>query len=110
MSNYILDASALLAVLHQEPGSEEVATLLTQAAMSSVNLSEVIAKLAAVGLSETEIGRATDGLGIAVIPFDRSQAYQAGLLRKSTRSLGLSLGERTCSRIGPVPQLACYNG
>jgi len=69
--------------LHQEPGSEEVATLLTQAAMSSVNLSEVIAKLAAVGLSETGIGRATDGLGVALSPLIDPKPIQQGFCTKA---------------------------
>jgi ribonuclease VapC len=96
MSNWVLDASALLAVLHQEPGSEEVAAMLSEAAISSVNLSEVVAKLIEVGLSAVESRRATEFLGLEVISFDQSQAYKAGLLRKSTRSLGLSLGDRAC--------------
>ncbi|KAF3889123.1 MULTISPECIES: type II toxin-antitoxin system VapC family toxin [Nostocales] len=55
MSNYILDASAILALLNNEPGSAKVISVLTEAAMSSVNLSEVIARFADSGMSETEI-------------------------------------------------------
>ena len=46
----IVDASALLAVLNDEPGSEVVAALLPMAALSTVNLSEVVAKLVEKGM------------------------------------------------------------
>ena len=46
MSSWVLDASALLAMLNSEPGSERVAAALADSVMSSVNLSEVVAKLA----------------------------------------------------------------
>ncbi|MBA3425206.1 MAG: PIN domain-containing protein, partial [Rubrobacter sp.] len=46
MSEVVLDASALLALLNREPGHEEVARIVPDAAISAVNLSEVAAKLA----------------------------------------------------------------
>ena len=55
MSSYVLDASALLALLNNEPGAEQVAAVLTEAVISSVNLSEVVARLADAGRAETEI-------------------------------------------------------
>ena len=45
MSEVVLDASAMLAFLNEEPGSEVVASYLDKAAMSTINLSEVVAKL-----------------------------------------------------------------
>ena len=45
MSSWVLDASALLALLNRELGSEKVVAALPDAVMSSVNLSEVVAKL-----------------------------------------------------------------
>ena len=47
MSKVVLDASALLALLNSEPGEEVVAKAIPGAIMSTVNLSEVVAKLAA---------------------------------------------------------------
>jgi PIN domain nuclease of toxin-antitoxin system len=89
----VLDASALLALLNAEPGATRVAAVLHQAVVSSVNLSEVVGKLAEVGMPEDEIHSALDGLRLDVIPFDESLAYRAGLLRPASR-LGLSLGDR----------------
>ena len=55
MSNVIMDASAILAFLNQESGSEQITDLIENATISTINLSEVIAKLAEIGISETEI-------------------------------------------------------
>ena len=93
-SAVVLDASALLALLNAEPGAARVAAVLTRAVVSSVNLSEVVAKLADCGMPEAEIHVTVDGLGLDVVPFDEALAYQAGLLRPASRALGLSLADR----------------
>jgi PIN domain nuclease of toxin-antitoxin system len=96
MSDVVLDASALLALLGEESGADEVASHLPGAAISAVNLSEVVAKLAESGLSGEEIAGAVGGLGLEVHPFDEPQAHAAGLLRPRTKSAGLGLGDRAC--------------
>ena len=95
-SRLVLDASALLAVLNVEPGAHVVAAVLAEAVVSAVNLSEVIAKLADGGASETAIRAAVARLSVEVVAFDAEQAYAAGLLSPATRFLGLSLGDRVC--------------
>ncbi len=79
MSNYVLDASAILALLNNEPGSEMVVNVLTEAVISSVNLSEVIAKLADSGISEVEVREVISSLGLEVVQFDIEMAYHSGL-------------------------------
>ena len=96
MSKVVLDASALLALLNAESGSQEVAERLSEAAVSAVNLSEVVAKLSERGVPESEIRTALDGLGLEIVAFDETTAYRAGLLRRVTRPAGLSLGDRAC--------------
>jgi ribonuclease VapC len=92
----VIDASALLALLNDEPGADVVAEALPQGIISAVNLSEVIAKLCDAGMPEKAIHQAMQPLGIEIMPFDEEQAYQAGLLRTSTQDLGISLGDRAC--------------
>jgi ribonuclease VapC len=92
----VLDASALLALLQDEPGADVVAAMLPGSAMSAVNLSEVVAKLADHGVPPEQMRAALDGLPIEVHAFDREAAYIAGELRGATRSSGLSLGDRAC--------------
>lgn len=47
----VLDASALLALLLDEPGADRVAATLGDAVMSTVNLAEVLGKAADRGLT-----------------------------------------------------------
>lgn len=92
----VLDASAILALLNDEHGAETVFTLLDSAVASSVNVSEVVAKLAARGGDEAVIREAFARLQLPVIPFDEDHAYAAGFLRPSTQPAGLSFGDRAC--------------
>jgi len=95
VSNVVLDASALLALLQDEPGGDRVLESLPGGLISSVNLSEVVAKLAELGMPESDI-RLALSLGLEVVPFDEALAFSAGALRPATRAAGLSLGDRAC--------------
>lgn len=97
MSSSVLDASALLALLNEEEGSEQVAELVSAGAtISAVNLSEVAVKLSLVGMPEALIRETLDPLGLEIVPFDVELAYRAALLAGPTRAAGLSLGDRAC--------------
>ncbi len=95
-AGYLLDASAVLAMMFEEAGAERVAQCLPTAQISAVNLSEVIAKLHDNGMSPDKIALNLADLKAVVIPFDQKLALRAGALRPSTRHLGLSLGDRAC--------------
>ena len=92
----VLDASAVLILINREVGSDVVDGAVTGALMSSVNHSEVVAKLVERGLTEDAIRGSLDALEFEVVAFDVEQSYTAGLLRLATRSRGLSLGDRAC--------------
>lgn len=96
MSEYVLDASAVLAVMFGEAGAEKVIQLLPVAEISAVNLAEIAAKMQERGVPDAEIERDIADLRLSVIPFDAEQALSSGKLRVRTRSLGLSLGDRAC--------------
>jgi PIN domain nuclease of toxin-antitoxin system len=98
MSAWVLDASALLAYLWQEPGHETVAQRIEQSTMmmSSVNLSEVLSRAADKGMSPPAMAALQAALPFEIIPFDRAQAQTAASLRPPTKALGLSLGDRAC--------------
>lgn len=96
MTAYVLDASALLALLRGEPGGVRVGQVLTDAAMTTVNLAEVIGHFARNGGLEADIHEILDPLPITRMPFDDELAYQTGILLPMTRSAGLSLGDRGC--------------
>ena len=96
MSRVVLDASAILALLNQEEGAERVAPFLADAVISTVNLAEVVTRLALAGMPETAIREALALLPLESVPFDVGQAIDVGLLAPTTRPSGLSLGDRAC--------------
>ena len=96
MSSRVLDSSAILALMYLEKGCEKVAPILDGALMSSVNVAEVFTKLAEKGVLTKARLRDFDRLGLEIVEFDLEQAIKAAELRPSTKSLGLSLGDRCC--------------
>lgn len=97
MIKNILDASAVLAVLNGEPGQKKVIPLLTESAISSVNLTEVGAKLLEAGMDEAGARLAVSVLGIGeIVDFTKDLAWEAARLRPLTKQYGLSLGDRAC--------------
>jgi ribonuclease VapC len=93
---YVLDASALLAAMLGERGAETVEAHFTEACISSVNLSEVVAKLSERGVPEESILESLSDLDLDVRDFNTAQALRAGALRNLTRAKGLSFGDRAC--------------
>ena len=96
----MLDASAVLALLHKEPGADTVAEKLPNAVISTVNLAEVVTKLVDAGMPLEEARNAVDMLGLKYLSFKASTAIQVAGLRKQTKALDLSLGDRACLATG----------
>ena len=97
MAASLLDASALLAALHEEVGWARVRDALRAgAAMSAVNAAEVSAHLRVGDWSASQVSDVFNDLGIDVVPFDRATALLSGAYRPRTAQLGLGLGDRAC--------------
>ena len=102
MPTTVLDASALLAYLRDEPGAEVVADAIAEgAAISTVNLAEVLSRVAdRDGDPSRLVGEMTDrgllGGAVSVEPFTDEDAVEVARLRPETRAEGLSLGDRAC--------------
>ncbi|HKJ36010.1 MAG TPA: type II toxin-antitoxin system VapC family toxin [Solirubrobacterales bacterium] len=95
----VLDASAMLALLQGEPGSERVADALAEGcAISVVNVAEVLSKLAEGGADPAEAGDRIEDLAdvLVVHPLDQRDVVEVARLRPTTRAAGLSLGDRAC--------------
>ena len=101
-SRYVLDASALLCLLFEEPGASHVAERLAGAMVSAGNYSEVVSKLVDRGTPPEDITAILADLDVEVVPVDRHQAELAGLMRATTSGLGLSLGDRACLALALV--------
>lgn len=96
MDSPVLDSSAILAVIFNEPGSDRVSPLLQGALLSSVNLAEVHARLLLRGVPADLSWSRILGMGFEVSDFDAEQARIAAELISKTRPLSLSLGDRAC--------------
>lgn len=109
MKKIVLDASAILAVLNEEPGSENLTPeMLNNSAGSTVNIAEVHTKLVSRGGDADEAWEDTLGAIHESVPFTDEQARIAGGLVAKTRALGLSLGDRACLALGIVLQAPVY--
>ena len=100
MSSFVLDASALLALLNEEPGKDVVEEAIGDCSISAVNYCEVIGKLIDAGVPDDDARHSVELLNIEIVDFDAKLAFQAATLRPATRILGLSLGDRCCLALG----------
>ena len=92
----VIDASAMLAVIYDEPGAEEVLDRLDHAVMSSVNYSEVLQKAVAAGQDVDTVASLLNRVLTGVIPFDARSAAETASLWSLTNRAGLSLADRAC--------------
>ena len=92
----VLDASALLALLLDEPGGEVVKPVLDGSMIGAVNLAEVVSHYAKFGATHAQISTMLQPLPFTVLPADAALSYVAGMLRPVTLKGGLSLGDRYC--------------
>ncbi|MGH4024742.1 MAG: type II toxin-antitoxin system VapC family toxin [Pseudonocardiaceae bacterium] len=96
----VLDTSAVLAWLHNEPGADLVRPLLPTAIMSAANWSETWQKLHQHGVDADRATRRLRTLGVRVEPLTETDAVTAATLWTRTRAAGLSLGDRCCLALG----------
>lgn len=96
MTDTVLDASAILAMVHREPGAEVVAEELPRAIVSAVNIAEVAARMSDDGVPDGDIQTTMRKMDMDVVAFDNALALASGNLRRLTRHVGLSLGDRAC--------------
>jgi ribonuclease VapC len=109
VNRIVLDASAILAVINNEPGAEKLTPdMLARAVVSSVNLAEVQTKLVSRGWTSEQAWEDATSPVREVVPFDEEQARMAGDLVIQTRHLGLSLGDRACVALGTVLKVPVY--
>jgi PIN domain nuclease of toxin-antitoxin system len=95
MTEVVLDASAVLALILDESGAANVAARLGGSRLSTVNFAEVAQRLAD-RWPDAQVGAVLSALPCEVIDFDRATAMRTGLMRRSTKAHGLSLGDRAC--------------
>jgi ribonuclease VapC len=109
---YVMDASALLALMQGEPGSDVVDELIQdqECVASSVNIAEVGTKLIDKGLAPAQLARTLKELNVQPIDFDLEQATLCASLRLSTKHVGLSIGDRACLALAQLVKGTAVTG
>jgi PIN domain nuclease of toxin-antitoxin system len=100
LSEVVLDTSAVLALLQQEPGADRVLGLVSDAVVSAVNASEVLSKLVRDGMALADAKSDLEGCIRSIVAFDANHAEVAAGLIHATQPFGLSLGDRACIALG----------
>ena len=96
MSDIVLDASALLALLNDEPGAAKVAEVLADARMSSFNFAEVVSHFVHAGMATSAVDAMLSPLPVEIVESDEGLAQIAERLRKTLHAANLSEGALAC--------------
>lgn len=100
MSEYVADASAVLAYARGEAGEKKVAALRDRCVISSLNLLEAFSKLVRYGMPAAQVRSFLRETFPDVAALDRELAEQAAILHADTRKLGFSYADCVCLSLG----------
>lgn len=105
MSDVVLDASAVLAVLFKEPGEDFVRPWLRGGWISAVNAGEVLNKRYRPGESLDRTVQLFRSLELRVVDFDFEQSVIAASFEPYARAANLSFADRACLSLGLMREL-----
>lgn len=96
MAEHLLDASALLASLLEEPGADRVDAVLNSSAVTSVNVAEVLTKIAKKGADPVRAWMYIQSLNLPILPFTAAEVEAGIRFAPLAWTHGFSLGDRVC--------------
>jgi PIN domain nuclease of toxin-antitoxin system len=108
MTHVVLDASAILALLKNERGASKVARVIADASVCAINQAEVISHFIHLGAPLDDVRAMLGTLPYTIVAADDAMAWEAGNLRATTSSAGLSLGDRFCLALAKRLGVAAY--
>ena len=95
-AQYVLDVSALLALLRGETGWQVVAAIRRESVVGLINYAETLQVLMRIGFASADAREIVEKSEVQLAPFDHSDAVRVAELEAPTRPQGLSLGDRAC--------------
>ncbi len=105
----LLDTSCFVRIIQREKGYESILPLVQDAAISIVNLAELVTVMISRGIHSDPRPTILKTIQ-TIVPFTEEIAFLTGELVRKTEKLGLSLGDRACiatSMIHNIPVYTC---
>ncbi|TPG39802.1 PIN domain-containing protein [Sphingomonas koreensis] len=106
----VLDASAVLAVIFEEPGSEIVLAASKGSLLSTVNFVEVLLKSAEWRIAAEDVLAQLGRLEVSLVPFDLAQAKVSATLHPILHEKGISFADRACMALATTTGSAILTG
>jgi ribonuclease VapC len=104
VTEFVADASAIIAFARGEAGEQHVAKVREKCVVSSVNLMEVFSKLVRCDVPVDRVRGFLRESFPNVVPLDRDLAETSAVLHATTRVLGLSYADCVCLALGSQRQ------
>ena len=106
----VLDSSAVLAVLLDEPGAERVVDSFENGVISAASLTEILSKALKFGFDLQDAYERVVSFGLQIHPVDEAQAFLAAEVSKAPRQLNLSLGDTLCIALAMTLRVELLTG
>jgi len=110
VTSVVLDASAILAVMHREAGYRKVVAHLEGSLVSAVNYAEVLKKAVENGTELLTARLLLQNLAFDIVPFDHLHAAESARLWPLTKAKGLSFADRACLALGGLKNATVVTG
>ncbi|MEZ6064119.1 MAG: type II toxin-antitoxin system VapC family toxin [Planctomycetaceae bacterium] len=110
VSEVVVDASAVLALMLGEKGVDKVEEMREESVISTVNILEALSRLVRHDVNAERAQLFLRQAFPNAIAFDRQQAETAAMIHSATRSFGLSYGDCACLALGIVRRAPVLTG